>query len=115
MSHEPKPITLLPDKEALDPSSHLSSTKNRLKQACSLQHVRCLLARSGSMRIFALWGPVMLCALCRHLHMLLDISLEAPGLARMKMETRAVDDPVTGPCLLATRRGTTFVSMSREE
>ncbi len=42
----------------------------------------------------------MLCALRRHLHMLLDIPLEAPDLARMKMETRAVDDPATGPCLL---------------
>lgn len=61
----------------------------------------------GRSRTSALLRPVMLCALCRHLHMLLDIPLEAPGLARMKMETRTVIDPVTGPCLLATLRGTT--------
>ena len=29
---------------------------------------------------------------CRHLHMLLDTELDAPGLRRMKMETRTVDD-----------------------
>lgn len=29
---------------------------------------------------------------CRHLHMLLDTKLDAPGLRRMKMETQTVDD-----------------------
>lgn len=31
--------------------------------------------------------------LCRHLHALLDTPLEAPGLRRMKMETRTVEGP----------------------
>lgn len=33
----------------------------------------------------------------RHLHMLLDIPLNAPGLKKMKMETRTVENPQSNP------------------